>query len=64
VGVRPACDYDKRDPGQDTANAKKAGGDVFGAARAYPGPEDAGYQETEERKKDDQLVHCLSLSAN
>ena len=51
--VRSARDHDERDPGEDEANPEKAGGDVFGAARADPGPENAGDQKTEKRQEDD-----------
>ena len=51
--VRSARDHDESDPGKDEANAEKAAGDVFGAARADPGPENAGDQKTEKRQEDD-----------
>ena len=51
--VRSARDRDESDPGKDEANPEKAAGDVFGAARADPGPENAGDQKTEKRQEND-----------
>ena len=64
MGVRSPRDHDESDPGEDEANPEKAAGDVFGAARADPAPENTGDQKTEKRQEDDQLVHGLSPSAN
>ena len=57
MSVRPARDHDERDPREDEADAEKTAGDVFSAAGADPGPENARDQETEKRQEDDQLVH-------
>ncbi len=57
VSVRPAGNHHERDPRQDERNAEQAGRDVFGAARSYPRPENAGDQESEKRQEDDQFVH-------
>ena len=62
VRISAACDLEEGDPGEDEANAEKTGGHIFGAARADPSPENAGDQETEERQKDDQIVHEVRLS--
>jgi hypothetical protein len=51
--VRSARDRDESDPGKDEANAEKAAGDVFGAARADPGSENARDEKTEKRQEND-----------
>ncbi len=55
--VCSARDRDESDPGKDEANPEQAGRDIFGAARADPGPENAGDQKAEKRQEDDELVH-------
>ena len=53
MSVRSSRDHDESDPGEDAANSQKAGRDVFGAARADPGPENAGDQKTKKRQEND-----------
>ena len=55
--VRSAGDREESDPGKDEADPEQAAGDVLGASRADPGPENAGDQKTEKRQEDDQQVH-------